>query len=123
MNTARRNANLAAIGATIAAIMLFRFPPQQHGFYPACPIYRYLHLYCPGCGSTRALSALLHGRLMEAMQYNPLFVALLPLLVAFAAVTYWTAIARNETRWPRIPTPMLSALLAIIAVFTIVRNL
>jgi hypothetical protein len=123
MNTARRNANLAAIGAAIAAIALYRFPSQEHGFYPACPIYRYLHLYCPGCGSTRALSALLHGRLMEALHYNPLFVALLPLLVAFALVAYWNAIARDETRWPRIPTPVLSALLAVAAVFTIVRNL
>lgn len=123
MNTARRNANLTAIAAAIGAVWLYRFPPQQHGFYPACPIYRYLHLYCPGCGSTRALSALLHGRLMEAVQYNPLFVALLPLLVAFAGIAYFTAIARNETRWPRIPTPVLSAMLAIAAVFTIVRNL
>lgn len=123
MTTARRNANLVAIAVASAAVLLYRFPPQRYGFYPACPVHRYLHLLCPGCGSTRALSALLHGRLLEAVQYNPLFVALLPLLAGLAAVAYWKAMARNEVQWPRVPTAVLSAFLAIAAVFTIVRNL
>lgn len=28
-------------------------------------------IYCPGCGGTRALTALLHGRLLEAVWYHP----------------------------------------------------
>ena len=120
---ARRNANLAAIATAIAALVLYRFPPQRYGFYPACPAYRYLHLFCPGCGSTRALSALLHGSFALAVHYNPLFVALLPLLFAFAAIAYWRAVARNEMSWPRIPTSVIMVLLAIMGVFSIVRNL
>ena len=123
MNTARRNANLAAIAMAIAALVLYFFPPQRYGFYPACPVYRYLHLFCPGCGSTRALSALLHGNFAAAVHYNPLFVALLPLLGAFAALVYWKAVARNEVQWPRIPTSAIMVLLAIMGVFSIVRNL
>lgn len=123
MSTARRNANILAFAAAAAALLLYRFPPQRYGFYPACPVYRYLHLYCPGCGSTRALSALLHGRFVEAVHYNPLFIVLLPLLVSFAAVAYWKAIARNEVKWPQLPTSAIIVLLAIMGVFTIVRNL
>jgi hypothetical protein len=122
MSNARRNANLLAVAAAMAAGLLYRFPPQQYHFYPVCPVYRYLHLYCPGCGSTRALSALLHGRVFEATHYNPLFVALLPLLLACAIAAYWTAILRNEVKWPQIPVPAISLFLATAAIFTIVRN-
>ncbi len=123
MNTARRNANFFMLAGMAVAALLYRFPPDKYSFYPVCPVYRYLHLYCPGCGSTRALAALLHGRLVEAMHYNPLFVALVPILVVFAAVVYWKAVVRNEIQWPQLPQPALTFFLAIVAVFTIARNL
>jgi hypothetical protein len=123
MNPARRNANLAVLAGISAAALLYRFPPEKYSFYPVCPIYRYLHLYCPGCGSTRALAALLHGRVGEAMHYNPLFVALVPLLLAFAGVVYWKAAVRNQIQWPHLPQPALTFFLGLVAVFTIARNL
>jgi hypothetical protein len=112
-----------AAGAASAAALLYRFPPQQYRVYPVCPVYRYLHFLCPGCGSTRALSALLHGRLAEALHYNPLFVVLLPLLLLGAGMAYWTAVARNQVKWPQVSSSAITLLLAVATVFTIVRNL
>ncbi len=123
MKTARRDVNLVGLATIAGAALLYRFPPEKYSFYPVCPIYRYVHLYCPGCGSTRALAALLHGRLAEAMHYNPLFVALVPLLLVFAALVYGKAIIRNEIQWPAVPKPALTFFLALVAVFTIARNL
>jgi hypothetical protein len=34
---------------------------------------------CPGCGMTRAISCAAHGRLRDAVRYNPLVVVVLPL--------------------------------------------
>ncbi len=31
-----------------------------------------LHLYCFGCGGTRAVTALLHGNILKSLHYNPL---------------------------------------------------
>lgn len=37
-----------------------------------CMLYRVLGLYCPGCGGTRAVDALLHGHIFESLWYHPL---------------------------------------------------
>lgn len=37
-----------------------------------CFLNRYCHLYCPGCGGTRAAFALLHGKVISSILYNPI---------------------------------------------------
>lgn len=37
-----------------------------------CPISAVVGIYCPGCGGTRAVTALLHGRLLASLWYHPL---------------------------------------------------
>jgi len=49
---------------------------------PLCPS-RWLGLRCPGCGMTRALALLLHGRWREAIAMNPRVVVVAPLLFGF----------------------------------------
>ena len=36
-----------------------------------CPVYELTGLYCPGCGSGRAVYSALHGRFAESFRYNP----------------------------------------------------
>jgi len=36
-----------------------------------CWIYQNLHVYCPGCGGTRSLTALLKGQLLHSFWYHP----------------------------------------------------
>lgn len=45
-----------------------------------CLVKNLFHLPCPGCGMTRALSCVLHGRFLEAYYFNPLVIMLFPLL-------------------------------------------
>lgn len=49
---------------------------------PPCFLYSHFHLYCPACGNTRSLSALLQGNLLQALSYN--IVPFLVLLIALA---------------------------------------
>ena len=37
-----------------------------------CVVYRLFGIYCPGCGGTRAVSALLRGHFLAATWYHPL---------------------------------------------------
>lgn len=41
---------------------------------PSCMIYTILGLYCPGCGGTRAVNALLHGHFLQSLWYHPLVI-------------------------------------------------
>ena len=118
----RARANAILAGLIACATIVYRFPPGQYKFYPQCPVYRYIHLYCPGCGATRALAALLHGRLAEAAHYNVLLLALLPFLLAYFLFAYWAALRHNCVVWPPVPARAVHCLLVIVAIFTVVRN-
>jgi hypothetical protein len=66
--------------ALIVLVLYFSCDARRGGF-PQCPFHRITGLYCPGCGSQRALSALLHGDIIEAFHDNILMVLFLPLLL------------------------------------------
>lgn len=56
----------------------------------SCWIWTHLHLYCPGCGGTRALIALFHGQFFRALWYHPAF--------ALGAV-WWIVYMGSQTIW------------------------
>lgn len=126
-STSVRRSRLAAIALTLAAIAaaaLLRLQPTAlRCVYPGCPIHAALHLLCPGCGGTRAMSALLHADLAAAWRFNALSVVLLPF-----AIGYLVELLRRLWRGlpdplPRLPGSVTGPLLALAAIFTIVRNL
>jgi hypothetical protein len=115
---------VAPLNVFASAIVLLRlFPPTQYTFYPQCPIYNSFHLLCPGCGTTRALAALLRGHLSEALHLNALTTLMLPIATAYIIRIYRDYLTRKPIRWPQ-PSPItIYTILCITIVFTIARNL
>ncbi|NIM07518.1 MAG: DUF2752 domain-containing protein, partial [Armatimonadetes bacterium] len=68
-------------GLAVAMVFLYKFNPAGTSFYPPCPFNMLSGLYCPGCGSLRALHQLSHGHLLAALYLNPLMVIALPFIV------------------------------------------
>ena len=103
-------------------VVLYHFNPLQASFYPPCPFHLLTGLHCPGCGSTRALHALLHGRIREAFGYNPLLFVTLS-LVGYEALRI--LFARKGIRlFSPLGSPFFSRLfLIVILLFTVLRNL
>ena len=119
---------LGALAVIACAVLLyFKNPTPAAGgtsFYPSCPFHKLTGLYCPGCGATRALHHLLHGRVAVAFDYNPLLVVTLPLLlylmVSGAVRTLWPEAL--PPRRPLTPAGMWTILL-IVFTFAVLRNL
>lgn len=116
---------LAALPAAIilATALLFYLPPTQYPFYPQCPIHEYLHLDCPGCGATRALAALLHGHLLEALRLNALTTLLIPIATFYATRSYLHLLRQHPIHLPQPSRRTLQLACAITLAFTILRNL
>ena len=84
----RRRPLRLALGAGCIAVLavVWAFDPSTAGFFPRCPMFALTGLQCPGCGTTRALHALLHGDVATAFSFNP-FTLFLLALVAIKTVT------------------------------------
>jgi hypothetical protein len=117
----RAVAPLALVGGFAALLLIF--PPARYSFYPECPIYRYLHVECPGCGTTRALAALLHGDVAEALRWNALTTVLALPAVGYAGICYRRFLARRPLCFAQPPAAVVYVGLAVAVLFAVARNL
>ncbi|KAA0931722.1 DUF2752 domain-containing protein [Streptomyces apricus] len=111
---------LGAVAASFAYVAAV--DPNEPGHYPACPLFRYTGLYCPGCGGLRSAYAVAHGDLGAALGANA--VAVLGYLVCAALWTVWVVRAARGRPLRIDPGPALRWTAgALLLVFTVVRNL
>ena len=110
--------------AFASAACLLRFPPGAASLYPRCPVHDLFGVLCPGCGGTRAVAALLRGRLREAFAWNAMITLLAPFTTVFAAAE---SIERLRGLPPamasRVPQEVWAAVLFAAFVFSVWRNL
>lgn len=86
---------LAVVGALIT---LYLVNPTEQPFMPHCPFKLLTGLDCPGCGFQRAMHALLHGHVREAIGYNLFLPLALPYLLTL--VTERALLRGNiQRRW------------------------
>ena len=55
------------LGIFIWKKLIIQFP-----FLKDCFFYSNYHIYCPGCGGTRAIQFLLEGDILKSLQYHPI---------------------------------------------------
>lgn len=107
----------------VAIVLLRVFDPAASGVFPPCPVRYLTGLYCPGCGSLRAMHALLHGDIGRAWAMNPLMMVTLPFLT-YGLVSE----ALLELRGSRLPEVMLPAswiraFCFVVVLYAVARNL
>jgi hypothetical protein len=125
--TPRSQLILGACLCGAAATFLYAVDPMQHHVYPVCAFHQVTGFYCAGCGATRALHALLHGRILDALHDNLLVIGLLPFALYFV-LKQLRPVWRDNT-WNRFHIPVgrvgwgAGLVLVLFIGFILLRNL
>lgn len=114
----RRHLAAAAAGCVALAVVGL-VDPSRHALGPPCPLRTFTGLDCPLCGATRSTHALLRRDLAAALDFNVLFVLVLPLVVLAAGS--WLLWGHPPSWMTRAPARW--AVLAAAGAFMVVRNL
>jgi len=107
-----------AVGGVLAVLV-----PSIGRLVPACAFHSLTGLYCPGCGTARAMRALVQGDLATALRMNAFtVVAITPVLLA---ITRDVLESFGVMVWPRLRWhhAWAWALLAFVLVFWVLRNI
>lgn len=111
----------------IAALMVLGFiyyalDPSASSVFPRCAFLSLTGYKCPGCGSQRAIHALLHGDVAGAFRFNTLLFIAIPwiALCLFAE----SQRVRNTRLYARLNAPLLIWLfLALVLIWWLLRNI
>lgn len=114
----------ASVIIAVAAVLIFLgvVDPVESKWVPHC-LFKFATGYdCPGCGSQRAIHAMLHGRMADAWNYNALLLIALPFILFLLTVTI------NRDRWPCLyarstSNVVIYIVLAVILGWTLLRNI
>lgn len=93
------------------------------GFALFCPIYRFLHIYCPGCGVSRMLLHLTRFEFAEAFSSNCVLFCLLPVFLFEALYHGYRYVRYGSGKLSRAENIGAWVIVGILVVFMIVRNL
>ncbi len=111
--------------ALLLGIFLFphylRWTSGRVFLFFGCILHDFAHLYCPFCGGTRSLSAILHGSLGDAFRFHPLLPLLLLAGIIYDGMTLFR-ILKGKKLPVRIPKPLAVGALAAVVGYWILRN-
>ena len=113
----------AMLGVAAGLVLLRVFDPATSGVFPPCPLHYLTGLYCPGCGSLRALHALLHGDMRQAWAMNPLTLIVLPFVAYGLASQVLLQLRGKGLPEVMLPANAIRALGLVIVLFGVLRNL
>ncbi len=116
----RRIALALGLPAAVALVLVYMRGPLGL----QCPFYALTGLYCPGCGSGRAVHALLHGHPGASFRYQPLLYLLgVPAGAVFLHEYLRLVFPRLRLRPVYLPQWLAVSVTILIFAFWIARNL
>ena len=112
----------AVVIAPIVCGILYLVDPSGSSLYPLCPFRAMTGLYCPGCGTLRAGNRLLHGRVDDALSFNPLAVLMVPVLLYALASSFLLVVRDKPLPRVTVPAAWIWGLGALVVAFGVLRN-
>jgi hypothetical protein len=103
-------------------VVLHSGHPAEYAWMPKCLFHVLTGLYCPGCGAMRSLHYLSHGQLAAAFRYQPLLVAMLPILLMLVSKRFYELLRNRNIALP-FELPFYRLILLAFCAFFLLRNL
>ena len=96
--------------------------PSEYGFLPPCQFHEWTGLFCPGCGTTRAVHFLLRGDWKISLHYNPLVILFLPVLLLLLFQWIYEIFHQKNFHFP-FKAKLYLGIAIVVIVFFVLRNL
>jgi len=115
---------LGTLGVITVLVLLYIFNPTETSVAPKCVFKAITGWSCSGCGMQRFIHAFLHGRFLEAIQYNYILVVFIPYMILFG-VENLLLTGEKKQRWKRIleGKEMVMTMLVLVTGWTVIRNI
>ena len=107
----------------IVLLIIYLIVGEQFNIFLKCPIHLLTKLYCPGCGSTRMLKSLMHGKFYQAFRFNPLLFVMIPLYLVYLIINL---IAEKKGTVPitkKFEPKIWYFLISVFLIFGVLRNI
>lgn len=121
----KRIRNVISISFILLIILIsYYYLNHQYNIGIPCIFYKITGYYCPGCGITRCIFAILEGNIYEAFKYNQLVFILIPFLSIYFIYNIYIYIFNKENNlFKKIPNYIYIILLIITISYGILRNI
>lgn len=105
-----------ALALTLAGVYLYM---KANGLtislsFSPCPIYENLGIYCPGCGGTRAINALMRGEIWQSLLYHPVILYVLGIYLIFMISYTLHRLTKGKLPYLKVNYVTLITILAVI---------
>ncbi|MDE7206544.1 MAG: DUF2752 domain-containing protein [Lachnospiraceae bacterium] len=89
---------------------------------PTCSFYTATGYYCPGCGGTRAVMALLHGEIIKSLYYHPFVAYILGYYVVYEISHVLEMVTRGKVKGLHFCPPYFYIGIVVIIIQWAVKN-
>ncbi len=104
-------------------LVLYLLLGKKFNIFIKCPIHEIFHVYCPGCGLTRMLLAILKLDFYQAFRYNQLLFILMPFALLLLFENIYSEYKNKKSIYKKIPNYIWYSLIVILLLYAVLRNI